>query len=806
MHTPQVLARHGAALILALLLICGAASTAQAHPLGNFTINHFARLEPGADRIEVRCVLDMAEIPTLQELQGVGSGDGKPTSIQLQSYARGAAASYAQGLALNCDGARLRLETASATATTSAGAGGLRVLRLQFDFTGAVPQSGAQAVHRVSFEDSNYAERIGWREIVVSPSAGVAVFDSSAFGSGLSNELRAYPAGQLATPLDERRAEFSWTARAAPSGAAMLKARDGRLVAHFESRSEAQEPATRAASSDRLAALIAAPNLTPGVMLLGLLIAFVLGALHSLSPGHGKTVVGAYLIGSRGTPAHAAFLGLTVTVTHTAGVFALGLATLFASRYVVAERLFPILSFVSGALVVAIGLRLLASRLKTALALPEAHPHHDDGHSHEHHDHDHEHPHEHPHEHGGMHSHGGAMHSHLPPGADGGAVTWRSLLALGISGGLLPCPSALVVLLSSIALHRVGYGLLLVVAFSLGLASALTGIGLAFVLAAGAAQRGAARWGDHPALRKISPRVVRLLPAASAFVVTGLGLALCWQALAQMPFLGSTASAASPDAPRLASLSALAVVGLGFVLGLKHATEVDHVVAISTIASEERSLARAALVGGLWGVGHTASLVMVGAIVLILRVAIPERVAGWLEFGVALMIITLGVLALSRAWRQSRDVHLHAHEHDGSAHAHLHFHEPEEQHSHSHAAHSHAAHSHAAHSHTIRRLGWKPLLVGMMHGLAGSGALTLLVLAQIPSPIVGLLYLAIFGLGSVVGMMLMSGLIGLPFALGARRSDGFSASLQVLAGAGSIGFGCWYAYQTGITSGLLMLH
>jgi len=196
----------------------------------------------------------------------------------------------------------------------------------------------------------------------------------------------------------------------------------------------------------------------------------------------------------------------------------------------------------------------------------------------------------------------------------------------------------------------------------------------------------------------------------------------------------------------------------------------------------------------------------VGAIVLILRVAIPERVAGWLEFGVALMIITLGVLALSRAWRQSRDVHLHAHEHDGSAHAHLHFHEPEEQHSHSHAAHSHAAHSHAAHSHTIRRLGWKPLLVGMMHGLAGSGALTLLVLAQIPSPIVGLLYLAIFGLGSVVGMMLMSGLIGLPFALGARRSDGFSASLQVLAGAGSIGFGCWYAYQTGITSGLLMLH
>lgn len=381
------------------------------------------------------------------------------------------------------------------------------------------------------------------------------------------------------------------------------------------------------------------------------------------------------------------------------------------------------------------------------------------------------------------------MHSHLPPGAEGEAVTWRSLLALGISGGLLPCPSALVVLLSSIALHRVGYGLLLVVAFSIGLASALTAIGLAFVLAAGVAKRGAARWGAHPTLGNISP-LLRLLPAASAFVVTGLGLVLCGQALAQMLGASGAVEAVGAETPRLASLSALAVLGLGLVLGLKHATEVDHVVAVSAIVSEERSLARAALVGGLWGVGHTASLVLVGAIVLIGRVAIPERVVGGLEFGVALMIIGLGVLALSRAWRGRRDVHLHTHQHHDGAHTHLHFHHSDEQH---------------VHSHAVKRLSWKPVLVGMMHGLAGSGALTLLVLTQIPSVVVGLLYLALFGVGSIAGMMLMSGLIGLPFVLGARRLGGLNSGLQVLAGTLSIGFGCWYAYQTGIESGLLAL-
>lgn len=242
----------------------------------------------------------------------------------------------------------------------------------------------------------------------------------------------------------------------------------------------------------------------------------------------------------------------------------------------------------------------------------------------------------------------------------------------------------------------------------------------------------------------------------------------------------------------LTSLGAFALLGLGLVFGLKHATEADHVIAVSTIASEQRSLLRSAIVGALWGVGHTASLIVVGVIVLTLRVAVPEGVANWLEFGVALMITGLGVSALRRSLGRRRDVHLHQHKHDDVSHVHLHFHEHGTGHKDPVPAHSHA----------VSRIGFKPLLVGAMHGLAGSAALTLLVLTQINSTGLGLLYLTVFGIGSVFGMLLMSALIGLPFALSARRFNGLHYGLQTVAGALSIVFGLWYAYETGIASGL----
>ena len=243
----------------------------------------------------------------------------------------------------------------------------------------------------------------------------------------------------------------------------------------------------------------------------------------------------------------------------------------------------------------------------------------------------------------------------------------------------------------------------------------------------------------------------------------------------------------------LTSVGILALMGLGLALGLKHATEIDHVVAVSTVVSEHRNVWRSALVGALWGAGHTVSLVVVGVIVLVFRVAIPPSVASWLEFGVALMIIGLGVLTVTRVLRLRADVHVHRHSHDGESHVHVHFHDHGTDHATAASSHS----SPGTHSHAISKLGLKPLVVGAMHGLAGSAAVSLLVLTQVPSLSLGLVYLGVFGLGSTAGMMLMSGLIGLPFALSGHRLSGISNGLQTAAGALSIAFGLWYAYHVG---------
>jgi ABC-type nickel/cobalt efflux system permease component RcnA len=237
----------------------------------------------------------------------------------------------------------------------------------------------------------------------------------------------------------------------------------------------------------------------------------------------------------------------------------------------------------------------------------------------------------------------------------------------------------------------------------------------------------------------------------------------------------------------------LAVIGLGLIFGLKHATEVDHVVAVSTIVSRHRNLLRSAMVGALWGAGHTTSLLVTGAIVLSLRITIPEKISNWLEFGVAVMILGLGASALWRALRKGRKVHLHKHSHHGVSHVHVHFHETTSRHDQKDAS---------RHNHSINAIGIKPVLIGMMHGLAGSGALTLLVLTQIKSVWLGLLYLAIFGAGSIIGMLLMSGLIGLPFAVTSLNLSGLNHRLQVAAAGLTITFGLWYGYQTGLASGL----
>jgi len=234
--------------------------------------------------------------------------------------------------------------------------------------------------------------------------------------------------------------------------------------------------------------------------------------------------------------------------------------------------------------------------------------------------------------------------------------------------------------------------------------------------------------------------------------------------------------------------SILLTLGLGFALGLKHATEADHLAAVSTIVSERRSILGAAKVGALWGLGHTTSLFAAGLLLIVLGVTIPKSVADLLEFCVALMIITLGARLLYLTLRKSPRMHVHAHTHGGSRHLHLHFHDRQDEHS---LVLSHEG----AHSGLSR---WRTYLVGVLHGLAGSAALTLLVLTEVMrdgSPLLGLSYLLIFGIGSIGGMLIMSSLIGLPFALGSRFPTSLPDVLQFSAAAASVVFGFYYAWQ-----------
>ena len=424
---------------LLVVLVAAAALVApvaaQAHPLGNFTVNRFARVEVAGHRLYVRYVLDMAEIPTYQARQ---------QGVDPDVYARRIAA----GLHVTLAGRAVRLVPVGHALAFPPGVGGLHTMRLELILRGPrVP--GAE---RLTVHDVNYADRIGWKEIVVGASA-----------RSTSDELRAYPKSLLQSPLDVTRA----TATVAPTSDAVPGLTRGKAL---------QAP-DRVADSG-FTRLIAQGRLSALVILASLAAAFFWGAAHALSPGHGKTIVTAYLIGKKGTARDAAALGAIVTVTHTVGLFALGLVTLALSQWIVPDRLYPWINLTAGLLVVSIGLTVLRARF---------------GHALRHHHHDHHHEHE---------------------------LSRRSLLAVGVSGGLLPCPSALVVLLAAISLHRLAFGLVLIVAFSLGLALSITGLGLAAVLAKRAFSS-----------RSIDGLLVRALPAVSALVILAAGVAMTVRAL-----------------------------------------------------------------------------------------------------------------------------------------------------------------------------------------------------------------------------------------------------------------------------------
>jgi ABC-type nickel/cobalt efflux system permease component RcnA len=506
-------------LIALLLVLARTPARAEGHPLGNFTVNQYSRLEVGRDTVRVRYIVDMAEIPTFQERQAMdGDGDGQVSDAESAAYLSQQSRALIGGLRLAVNGAPVGLQVENQHLIFPEGQGGLLTLRMEFELAAAT--AGVTQPLAIDYHDDNFVERIGWREIVMRPGDGVILSDSTAPAQDQSDELRSYPQDMLTSPLNLQEARASASLGATTSSTATI--------------ASAANPAS-ALVPDAFANLIASKELTPTVIALALLLALLLGAGHALTPGHGKTIVAAYLVGARGTARHAIFLGITTTVTHTAGVFAIGFVTLWISNYILPEQLYPWLEFISGLLVVGIGLVLFRGRLTSLLRrqttddrrrTTDDHFHdHDHGHDHDHsHDHDHDqgHTHDHNHDHDHDHDYGPHGHSHMPPGADGGPVTWRGLLALGISGGLLPCPSALVVLLSAIALHRVAFGMLLIVAFSIGLAGVLTGIGLLLVYARRLFER-------FPT----DGRLLQVLPVASAAFVTLAGVVIAAGALMQ---------------------------------------------------------------------------------------------------------------------------------------------------------------------------------------------------------------------------------------------------------------------------------
>ena len=407
-----------AALFGLLLVVCAPLSVT-AHPLGNFSVNRYSRIEIAPERVRIVYILDMAEIPTFQELRAL------PTDITTDAPARDryatAQAERIRGqVRLTVDGTALPLTIEGTELTFPPGQGDLQTLRLRVRYT--APLRSHTGEYTADYRDDNTPERLGWREVVVRTAPGVALVDSSAPTQDASDELRDYPQDLLQSPLNRTTARL----RFAPGTGGVAVA----------------APAVRGGgrSDDAFAALIAAETSSLPVLLLALCAAAAFGAAHALTPGHGKTLVGAYLVGSRGTPVHALALGLTVTLTHTASVFALGLITLFASRFILPEQVFPILGAASGACVGVLGGTLFWHRLRTARARwrtpagrgprRESIGDADYAHAHEHDD-------------GTVHSHGPfGTHSHALPTreTENGRVSWRGLLALGVSGGPASLP------------------------------------------------------------------------------------------------------------------------------------------------------------------------------------------------------------------------------------------------------------------------------------------------------------------------------------------------------------------------------
>jgi len=486
-----------------------------AHPMGNFSISHYAgiRVEPGF--IELRYLIDMAEIPTFQEMQQ-NNFVARADDERVRAYLSKQAEAFKQALLITLNGKQLPLQIASQDILFSAGAGNLPTMKFGLVYRAEVKEECTVTHCELEYRDANFSGRVGWKEIIASAGHGVTVESSSVPSQDRSSQLSNYPADLVSSAPQEVGARIVFRSQSARSSTSSFisqtkYATTPSATAHpRRTKSSALEKPVAAAvpSTPHLAEspqvgqlghhqqstprnsfteLMAIKQIGFGIALLAAAIAAGLGALHALEPGHGKTIVAAYLVGSRGTVRHALLLGMIVTISHTAGVYLLGAITLYAQKYVLPDQIYPFLGVLSGILIAGMGCYLFLQR---CVGVEFAHTH----------------------------SHATSM---AKEPCKPGEISARQLLVLGITGGIVPCPAALVVLLSAVALHRTGFGLFLIVAFSMGLAAVLIATGLVAVYAGRIMSQ----------LPVDGPLVQRWLPMGSAVMITALGCVIALRGL-----------------------------------------------------------------------------------------------------------------------------------------------------------------------------------------------------------------------------------------------------------------------------------
>jgi ABC-type nickel/cobalt efflux system permease component RcnA len=477
------------ALALAVLAILSGARVAEAHPLGNFTINHYAGIVVGRSEISIRWVLDMAEIPAFAARRQIDANrDDAVTPEEISHWLDATLPGLVDVIRLEVNGKTTPLRVLDRNVTFPPGQGGLSTLRLVVNLAAPSPPGAAS----ITFQDTTYPERIGWHEITARPSDGVRFASSDVSTATVSDELRRYPADALTNPVDARTASVQ-----------------------FEPTTGSGRTPSDVASSSSSGSIVRAPDiladlagssLTPITAAFALLLALGLGAVHGISPGHGKTLVAAYLIGNRGSLRQAAWLGVTVAATHTVGVFVLGVVTLVATEALLPERIVTWLSLASGLLVVGLGGALLWRAWRSARRHGElaegTHPH------------PHPHAHPHPSDHAHDHEHGAG---HAAP-----RLSAVGIAGLGLVGGMVPSASALLVLLVAITTGKIAFGIALIIAFGVGMAGVLAAISASVVFI----RRRLDVEGPSRLRHRLVMTAAAVLPVASALVVLAIGLVL----------------------------------------------------------------------------------------------------------------------------------------------------------------------------------------------------------------------------------------------------------------------------------------